>query len=263
MTRLQWDQPEERFYEAGLDRGVLYLSDGSGVPWNGLVSVKETNDGDTSTPFYVDGVKYIDHHVIGDYLATLEAFTYPDEFLEYEGQVEIDYGVFAGEQPPKTFSLSYRTKISHGLNADAGYQIHVVYNLTAVPSDKAYSTLSNTPTPMTFTWEIAATPEAVEGFRPTAHVIIDSRYMHKYAIANLETLLYGSNTKNAHLPELYELLNIAQNWRLIRIIDNGDDTWTAIGPDEYIREIDEGVIEIENATITPIDANSYYITDTV
>lgn len=194
MTSLVWDKAGERLYEAGLDRGVLYKSDSSGVAWNGLVSVDEALDDITAEPRMFDGVKYLDEPVVGDFAATLTAFTYPDEFMEYEGIEFMGDGLYVGDQQPKRFGLTYRTRVGNDVEGtDYGYQIHIIYNLTAVPSPLTYSTLSEMVSPNNFSWSLTAVPESVPGFRPTAHFILDSRFLPGDILATIEDILYGSD----------------------------------------------------------------------
>jgi len=217
MTKLVWDQVGERLYETGVDRGVLYLSDGSAVPWNGLTSVNETVD-DATTPVYFDGVKYQDVQSTGDFAATLTAFTYPDEFLEYEGVVDLGNGVFVDGQNSKSFGLSYRTYIANDVNGtDHGYKIHILYNLTATPNAVNYSTLTSADNPIPFSWTLTGIPEGADGFRPTAHVIFDSRYLSPTMFAGLEDLIYGDIDTPATLPTLAELVDFVSFWDPKRI----------------------------------------------
>lgn len=208
MTKLQWDQVGERLYEAGLDRGVLYLSDGTGVPWNGLTSVEEDMSGDGSTPAYYDGVKYLDIPSIGDYEATLSALTYPDEFLEYEGISSLGNGLFVDGQDSKLFGLSYRTLVGNAVDGtDHGYKIHLVYNLTSVMNASNFETLNETLNPQLFKWRIMGVPQEALNYRPTAHVIFDSRYLNAEMFEALEAMLYGDADDNPTIPSISELLD--------------------------------------------------------
>lgn len=193
MAKLVWDKVGQRLYEAGLDRGVLYKEDSSGVAWNGLTSIDENLDNITSDPKYFDGVKYLDEPAVGDYSATLTAFTYPDEFLEYEGVESLGDGLFVGDQRPKQFGLTYRTRVGNDIEGtDHGYKIHILYNLTAVPSPSAFETIGDVVTPRDFSWELNAVPELVPGFRPTAHFILDSRFLPGDILEVIEDILYGT-----------------------------------------------------------------------
>lgn len=261
MTKLLWDGVGQRFYETGVDRGVLYLADGSGVPWNGITSVQEDFSDDGSTSYFLDGVKYLDNDQIGDYAATLKAFTYPDEFLEYEGIAAVDTGIFVDDQPPKLFGLSYRTRIGDDVSGtDLGYKLHVIYNLIAVQDSQSYQSSSNSTTALEFSWKILGLPEKVPGYHPTAHIVVDSRKITPYKLEQFENLLYGTSTSNAQLPALVDLLVYLSNWNIVNIIDNGDGTWTATLPDESLTMIDATTFQLTNVDATYIDTNTYTIT---
>lgn len=261
MTKLMWDQIGERIYESGVDRGVLYLADGSGVPWNGLINVTETKTGGEGSPIYFDGVKVADHAIPGDFAATLKAYTYPDDFLEYEGVVESENGLFIANQQPRRFGLSYRTKIGNDEEGSGlGYKIHILYNLTAIPSQKSYQTDRDN-SAMEFEWSISAIPGETPGFRPTAHLILDTRHMNPLLLADIESTLYGTDFVNARLPPISTLVNFISNWVIIRITDNGDGTWTADGPDNLITMLDATTFQIIQANATYLDADTYMISD--
>lgn len=213
MTKLLWNQVGERFYEAGVDRGVLYLADGSGVAWSGLTSVEEDFGGDSTSPSYFDGVKTRDTPSIGDFSATLSALTYPDEFLEYEGSGSIGNGLFIDDQPPKMFGLSYRTLVGNDTELqNHGYKIHILYNLTATPDAVGNETLSDSPRPVNFTWRLSSVPMKAKNYRPTAHVIFDSRYLEPSMINGIEDILYGARQGEARLPSINDLLDLVASW---------------------------------------------------
>lgn len=208
MPKLRWNDVGQRFYETGLDRGVLYLADRTGVPWSGLTSVEEDLSEDSSEPLYFDGIKYMDAPAFGDYSATLSAFTYPDEFLEYEGIVDLGSGLFVDGQDSKLFGLSYRTRVGNDTEGpEHGYKIHLVYNLTAIPSDVLHETLMPSSNVTEFSWTISGIPEGASGYRPTAHVIFDSRDLPVAMLAGLEDILYGDADSTAHLPTINELID--------------------------------------------------------
>lgn len=211
MTALTWDASGERLYETGIDRGVLYLSDGSGVPWNGLTSFDDKSTG-TSTPLYFDGLVYNYMTVLSDFTATLKAYTYPDEFLEFEGVQDANNGFFVAGQMPKFFGLSYRSKIGSDIDADLGYKIHVVSNLIAVPSAKAYVTNAKSLKALEFEWNLSAVPSLIPGFRPSPHLIFDTTKSVPEFVEALEALLYGSDIAEPRLPSFQELLNFADGW---------------------------------------------------
>lgn len=263
MTEIVWDDPGSRVFETGIDHGVLYLDDNTGVPWNGLVSVNESLSDQTVTPLYYDGVKTEDYVRPADYSATLSAFTYPDEFLNYEGIVEATPGFFLTSQRPKKFGLSYRTKVGNDNEGiDLGYKIHLLYNLTATIDTKNYQTISDSTTPFTFAWKISGVPGIPSGFRPTSHLIFDSRFMESRLLESLEEGLYGTSTTPPTLPAFNDLVDQVVNYRLIKITDNGDGSWSATGPDDLITMLSSTEFQIQHANAVYTDADTYQITST-
>lgn len=260
MTAVVWDQIGERFYETGLDRGVLYFPEGGGVAWNGLISVEEENNSSVQS-IYFDGVKFNDIVTIEDFAATIRAYTYPDEFLRFEGILEDQRGVLVTSQPIERFHLSYRTLVGNDTEGDAhGYKIHVLYNLTAIPSEKEHATLTLDPQPMEFVWALTAIPEDIEGFRPTAHIIVDTRKVDPLLVTDLEAVLYGDEENDPRLPSLKGLSSFLRKWDRLIIIDNGDGTWTAIdNTGGYLEMISPDEFEITSDTAIFLDADSYEI----
>lgn len=207
MTALAWDQAGERRYETGVDHGVLYPPGEAAVPWNGLISVSETVSREVK-PYYIDGVKFLDHHVPGSYSAKLAAYTYPDEMDELVGTREFAPGIFMHDQrSPQLFNLSYRTRVANDIAGfDYGYKIHILYNLLAVLSDTTMSTIGESVEPQSFEWSIYGTPTPMTGVRPTSHISLDSRRIDSSMLATLEDLLYGSASANPALPTVIDLL---------------------------------------------------------
>lgn len=261
MATLTWDDVGIRVFESGVDRGVLYLNDGFGVAWNGLVSVQEKASASVE-PLFFDGLKFEDVITIGEFSATIKAFTYPDEFMEFEGIEELDKGMFVYDQPQGRFNLSYRTRIANDLDQHA-YKIHILYNLTAIPSDVEYQSLSDTVSPIEFEWTITAIPNEVEGFQPTAHLVIDSRKMDKYLLQDIEDILYGSDTNDPYLPPANDFINYIKKWERIIIIDNADGTWTATTTGDYIVMLDATTFRIDEANATYLDQYTYEISSTL
>ena len=212
MSKIVWDNTGEKIYETGCDRGVLYVSDGKGaykkgVAWNGLISVAENPSGAESNPIYADNIKYLNITSAEEFGATIEAYTYPDEFMECDGSAEVVAGVNIGQQARKTFALCYRTRIGNDVAGDnLGYKIHIIYNCQAAPSGKTYSTVNESPEAITFSWELSTTPVPVEGFRPTATVVIDSTKVSSQALQKVEDALYGTISEEAKLPTIENLL---------------------------------------------------------
>jgi hypothetical protein len=262
MTTLVWDDIGTHVYEAGVDRGVLYLTNGIGVAWNGLTSITEKMSNDDE-PIYFDGVKYANHIALGEFSASLKAYTYPDEFLEFEGILYSNNGLYIGNQPSKRFGLSYRTKIGNDTEGiDAGYKLHVLYNLTAIPSDRDYTTLSAAPEAIEFQWDISAIPEDVPGFRPTAHLILDSRLMSPALLSDIEDTLYGDGITDATLPPISTLVSFIGQWVIMRITDNLDGTWTADdGDGGFITMLSGTEFQIVQANAVYLNATTYNISD--
>lgn len=198
MSKLQWDKVGEHFYETGVDHGVLYpmSSNGqtysAGVAWNGLTAVTESPEGSEVSPIYADNIKYLNLRSAEDFKATIEAYTYPEEFEECDGSAALVAGVKIGQQVRKSFGFAYRTKIGNDLNSDLGYKIHLIYGASAAPSERSYETVNDSPDAITFSWEVSTIPVEVSGFKPTAHVEIDSTKIDDAKLQLLEAALYGT-----------------------------------------------------------------------
>ena len=214
MAKLVWDQTGERLYETGVKMGVLYVQDATGaypagVAWNGLTAVTESPSGAEATPLYADDIKYLNLMSNEEFGATIEAYTYPDEFGVCDGSAALADGVNMGQQPRKAFGLCYRTTLGNDVAGnDYGYKLHIIYGALAAPSEKAYSTVNDSPEAITFSWEISTTPVNVTGHKPTASVTIDSTKVDKTKLAALEAVLYGSDSEEARLPLPDEILTL-------------------------------------------------------
>lgn len=207
MAQIVWDKVGERFYENGVDHGVLYSPDQSGeytsgVPWNGLVTVTESPSGAEANKQYADNIVYVNLQSAEEFSATIEAFTYPPEFAKHDGVKVAKTGVYVGQQVRESFGLSYRTKIGNDLSPDAGYKLHLVYGCLAAPSEKGYGTVNDSPEAVTFSWEVSTTPVAVTGMKPTALIVIDSTKVDPEELAALEEILYGTDGTPGTSPEL-------------------------------------------------------------
>lgn len=205
MTVLEWDKVGERFYETGLDRGVLFTSDGDAYAWNGLTNVSENTQLEVKS-YWMDGVKYLDHDTPGAYSAKLEAFTYPDILDELTGTMSYTPGVYLHNQNARIFHLSYRTGIGNDVSQELGYKLHIIYNVMAVPSGASFSTLAEAVEPGTFSWDLMSTPPAMFGARPTSHIHLDSRYVSPTLLQNIEAMLYGTEDADSALPTMVDLL---------------------------------------------------------
>ena len=205
MPRLIWDQVGERYFETGVDRGVLYPAvDGAyplGVAWNGLTAVTESPSGAEPEAIYADNIKYLNLMSAEEFGASIEAYTYPDEWAACDGSASPAVGVMIGQQSRKSFGLAYRTLIGNDEDSqDHGYKLHLIYGALAAPSEKAYATINDTPEAITFSWEITTTPVPVTGYKPTASLVIDSTKVNAAKLAALEDLLYGTDLVPAKLP---------------------------------------------------------------
>lgn len=206
MAKLTWGDTGTRFYETGVDRGVLYpmKSDGTydkGVPWNGLTAVNESPSGAEPNDIWADNMKYATLRSAEQYEATIEAMTYPDEFGECDGTKQLAEGVSVGGQPRKAFGFAFRTKVGNDTDGmEKGYKIHLVYNATAKPSEKNYETVNEDPDAMNFSWEISTIPVPLEGYSPVTHIVIDTTKVAAAKLTALEAMLYGDTSTEAKLP---------------------------------------------------------------
>lgn len=205
MSRLVWDQAGERLYETGVKYGVLYVQEGAaypkGVAWNGLTAVTESPSGAEATPLYADDTKYLNLMSAEEFGATIEAYTYPDEFMACDGSASLSEGVYIGQQARKAFGLCYRTTIGNDVvNNDYGYKLHLIYGALASPSEKAYATINDSPEAITFSWEVNTTPVNVTGHKPTACLTIDSTKVSPEKLTALEDILYGKEQAEPRLP---------------------------------------------------------------
>lgn len=217
MAKLVWDATGERLYETGVNNGVLYpqSTDGTypkGVAWNGLTAVTESPSGAEATPLYADNIKYLNLMSVEEFGATIEAYTYPDEFSECNGEAELATGVSIGQQKRKTFGMSYKTVVGNDVDGNNhGYKLHIIYGAIAAPSEKAYATINDSPEAITFSWEVTTTPVSVDGFEPTASITIDSTKVDSSKLTALETILYGSESEEARLPLPNEIATLMKD----------------------------------------------------
>ncbi len=257
MARLDWDAAGEHFYEAGVDRGVLYVDGQPGIVWNGLTSITESPTGGEAKSYYLDGVKHVNNPAAEEFEATLTAYTYPDAFSECDGTRQPRSGLFVSQQRRKSFGLSYRTKVGSDQSEDLGYKIHVIYNALASPTQRENSTLTDSTEPNDFSWAITTKPPSISGYKPMAHVVIDSRLTDPSVLELVEDMLYGTDEDTASLPSFAEFIDIFDTIDTLVVVDNGDGTWTATAPFDVIRMLDATTFEITAATAVFIDEESY------
>lgn len=216
MAKIVWDQIGERFYETGVKNGVLYVQNDegnyeNGVAWNGLTAVTESPSGAEATALYADDIKYVNLMSAEEFGATIEAYTYPDEFEACDGSASLMAGVSIGQQPRKAFGLCYKTVVGNDVQGNAlGFKIHLIYGAKAAPSERAFQTINDSPEAITFSWELTTTPVSVSGFQPTANLVIDSTKVAPEALAKIEAKLFGSETEEPTLllpDEVVALVN--------------------------------------------------------
>jgi hypothetical protein len=264
MTALVWDKSGEKVYQTGVDRGVLYLQDGTAVVWNGLTSIEETGN-DTLTSYYLDGVKYLDTLTPGDFTGKLKAFTYPVEFDQVQGVITPTPGLNYYDQPSKSFNLSYRTKIGNDIDGiEHSYKIHLLYNLVANPDTFGFDSLKGQQVqPIEFAWTIVGTPPKVGSLRPTVHISIDAEDTPPGVLSALEDILYGTDITSPSLPSMTEIAQLFGYLGALIIVDHGDGTWSAIDEaDDYITMVNPTTFQIDGADATYLDATTYKISTT-
>lgn len=213
MSKIIFDNTGEKIYETGVDHCVLFVRDGNsyqtGVAWNGITAINESPSGAEATPIYADNIKYLNIVSGEDFGATIEAYTYPDEFTECDGSAEIIEGVKIGQQTRKPFALCYRTLIGNDVAGTGhGYKLHFIYNAQAAVSAKNYKTINESPEAMSFSWEISTTPEVVEGFKPTATVTVDSTKVDSTKLKALEDKIYGTENSEPTMPTISEIVSL-------------------------------------------------------
>lgn len=213
MSKLVWDQIGERFYETGVNQAALYVQEGGaypkGVAWSGITAVTESPSGAEASPLYADNIKYL--NLIGneEFGATIEAYTYPEEFAQCDGSASLATGVTIGQQKRNSFGLAFKTLLGNDTDGtEHGYKLHMIYGATAAPSEKAYASVNESPEAITFSWEVTTIPVNVAGFKPTSIVTIDSTKADPTKLAALEAILYGSEDQEARLPLPDEIAQI-------------------------------------------------------
>lgn len=255
---ITWDDPDQRFYQTGCDRGALYLAGDVAVAWNGLTGVEENGVGSTSV-LYRDGHIYYADVEPSDFTCQVSAFFWPDEFSKALGVPEITDGLYVDNQRPRQFSFTYRNLVGSGGKGDRfGYQIHLIYNAKASLGSRRRTTRTNSVTLQEFTFDIVATPVKMPGLRPSAHYIIDTRNMDNTTVAELEGILYGEGRMPDPI-ELYDLMNFGD---AITFTDNGDGSWTARGSNDNLIDHKNGTWTIKNVNGTDHGDGTFTLVDT-
>lgn len=253
MTRLVWGEPEQRLFEVGADRGVVYTDDGIGVPWNGLISVSEApSDGGVISAHY-DGEKYFTQSSPGVFAGNVQAFTYPREMERFMG---LHNGM--RQQAKSEFNFSYRTATVSATD-EVSYLIHLVYNAHLAPSGTAYNSESDNTSPVVFSWDFATRPMRLTDGTLASHFVIDPRFAYSWAYDELVDLIYGSENSSPTLPHPQVIVDLFEDASILKIIDNGDGTWTARGPDSAIKMLDSTTFSISWPSAVYIDKDTYKI----
>jgi hypothetical protein len=255
VAKLTWDDVSKRFYETGVDRGVLFV-DNTGVPWNGLVSVEESPSGGEAKPSYIDGVKYLNRSAREEFEATLSAFFSPVEFDQCEGTGSLSLGLTAGQQRRKDFGLSYRTKLGNDvLGNEYGYKIHLIYNARVAPTTRNYTSLSDSVEVPALSWPITTKPVVVPGMARSAHITIDSTKVSRLGLEEVEKALYGTDIDAPYLPTPQQLLEMLNTADVFTVTDLGGGLFRISGRNENIITASPDVYEITHPTAVVLVPN--------
>lgn len=254
MAKINWSETGKRFFEAGIDRGVFYPNNNAGVSWDGLVAVQETpTDSDLAESHY-DGQKFVARRRSGSYSASIEAYSYPKEFDDYNGRVGV-----SSAQNRDAFNFSYRSLIGSDVDGIShGYLIHLVYNALAAPTTSAYKTESTSTEVAMFSWQISTRPIAIKDTYGS-HLIIDTRVAYPWAVEALEGILYGNDISPPTLPSPEYIIDLFEDASILKITDHGDGSWTAEGPDDVVKMLDATSFEISWPTAVYIDDETYQL----
>lgn len=259
MAQLTWDATGQRYYEVGVDRGVLFV-DNTGVAWSGLVSIDESPSGGEARPFYLDGEKYLNLASREEFEATINAFYSPEEFDACDGVLSAAPGLFAHQQRRKTFGLSYRTRIANDLvGHEYGYKIHIVYNALVSPSQRNRSTINDNAEVPVLSWPITTKPAVVPGMMRTSHFVIDSTEAGPIALKTLEDILYGTAETAPSLPSVAELITLLTVSEEFEVTDLGDGSFIISGSNDQVSALGNGLYEITHDAVIPVDEDSFQI----
>jgi hypothetical protein len=259
LTKIVWDAMASRVYQTGIDRGVLYVGNSPGVPWNGITSVIENSSGGAVKPLYLDGEKFSNLASSEEYDANLSAYTYPDEFEICDGTASVRPGLLVTRQKRKSFGLSYRTRVGNALSSDLGYRIHIVYNATASPSVHTYKTIGDTVSANDFNWKLSALPPVTQGYKRTSHIILDSRYLTPEVLSAVEDILYGTDSTLSRLLSFAELVDLIDTNATLTVVDNGDGTFTITAPMSVLGMVSPSNFSVSGPTVNLIDSTHYSV----
>lgn len=248
MTRLNWNSVGEKFFEVGIDKAALYVGDDPGVPWNGLISVSESPSGGAPVPYYLDGFKYLHISSAEEFEADITAYSAPMSFAQCDGTQAIANGLFVTQQPRKQFGFAYRTLVGNDTEGlDHGYKIHIVYNALAGPAQRQNKSLGASVEPSTFSWHISTMPPIISGFKPSAHLIVDSRYTAPSLMSDIEDILYGSDSSTPRLPTPVEIKAMYDEANALDIFDLGGGEYAAEGT--AVEDLGAGEFAIDHDTV--------------
>lgn len=255
MARLEWSAVGERFYEAGVDRAVLYV-DGAGYPWSGLISVDENPTGGEERAFYLDGEKYLSLSAREEFEATINAFYSPRAFDACDGVVAVRPGLFASQQRRKTFGLCYRTRVGNDIEGlNHGYKIHIIYNALASPTPRRYLTESSDTNPSTLSWSIKTKPVDIPDASRSAHLVVDTTEAPAYVVSLLEDILYGNSSNDSRLPDPDEIAALFDDDTPFVVTDLGGGEFSIVGSDLAVNLITTGTYLINHDNVVALDAD--------
>jgi hypothetical protein len=255
MTKIQWAAVGDRRYEAGVDRGVFYPQSGPGLAWNGLLNISEKETSPDAQAVYSDGLKYQRSSYADEFSATVQAFTYPDEFDDYNGVL----GEYTA-QNRRLFAFSYRTLVGDDVTGlTRGYRIHLVYNALVAPSDIDRKSMTNVADPDTFSWDVSTLPVTIEGARASAHLVIDSTIANAEALEAIENALYGTALTAPYIPSPDEVVQIFMDHAELKIVLYPDGTWTATGPEHIVSYINPTTFKITSPSAVYLDEDTYQV----
>lgn len=250
MTRLTWGELDKRSFEYGVDRGVFYIKNGAGFAWQGLVSVQDMTADASQTLIYIDGFGHENQLLMGNFAATIQAMTYPDEFEPYDG-----YDGINSAQGRRAFDFSFRTMQDGG-----HYKIHLVYNALATPSEKNRSTINERIEVSLFAWDLSTRPELIPNARASSHFVIDTKYVNDGVLSAIETRLYGTDESAPDMPTVIELLDIFEEFALFKVTNHGDGTATIEGPDSAVYEVNPSLWMIDWPSVEQVAEHTYRAT---
>lgn len=249
MTQIVWDGPGQRYYQTGIDRGVLYVGSQPGVAWNGLTAVTKTPNGGDSNPFYIDGIQFSNQSKPEYYSATVNAYTYPIEFEACDGSGQPRPGLFVTGQTRQPFGLTYRTMIGNEFGQN-DYQINILYNATAAPTTRGHKAVNDAIQTVEFMWKLSALPVVMNGYKNTPHIVLDSRYIDPDVLAGIEEVLYGTEELTPRLPSYSELLDLYDTGDDLTVTDNGNGTFTVTAPEYALNMLDSNTFELTWDSVT-------------